>query len=104
MVLKKQPKWIPARLEDIDLDQDIRVKRFHANIRRRLFFSNSQDFHQLPYRRYALPSEKEILDTKFLHSLRTVEDTVQWFEKDRNGKFGVRHKVEDVLDRNLRIR
>lgn len=87
----------------MDLDQDIRVRRFHANIKRRLYFSNSQDFHLHPYRRYALPTEKEILETKDLHSLRTVEDTVQWFENDRNGKFGVRHKVEDVLDRNLRI-
>ncbi|KAG2199142.1 hypothetical protein INT47_009881, partial [Mucor saturninus] len=103
VVLKKQPKWNPSTLQDIDLEKDIKVKRFHANIRRKLFFSNDQDFHELPYRRYALPSEKEILESKYMHSLRTVEDTVQWFENDRNGKFGVRHKVEDVLDRNLRI-
>lgn len=94
------PKWNPARLEDVDLDET-RVKFFHANVKTRLHFTNSEDFYLHPYRRYGLPTEKEILDTKNLHSLRTVEDTVQWFDKDRNGKFGVREKVEDVLERNM---
>lgn len=97
MVNKTQPKWNPSRLEDLDLEQDIRVRYFHANVKRRLHFTHTDDFHLLPFRRYALPSEKEILEVKKVH--RTVADTVAWFEKDRNGKFGVRQKVEDVLER-----
>ncbi|KAG2237226.1 hypothetical protein INT48_006630 [Thamnidium elegans] len=97
----KQPKWNPARLEDLDLEQDIRVRFFHANVKRRLHFTHTPDFHLHPFRRYALPTEKEILETKKANSLRTVADTVEWFDKDRNGKFGVRQKVEDVLERNL---
>ncbi|KAI8077120.1 ClpP/crotonase-like domain-containing protein [Thamnidium elegans] len=101
VVNKKQPKWNPARLEDLDLEQDIRVRFFHANVKRRLHFTHTPDFHLHPFRRYALPTEKEILETKKANSLRTVADTVEWFDKDRNGKFGVRQKVEDVLERNL---
>lgn len=103
MVNKTTPKWNPARLEDLDLEQDIRVKYFHANVKRRLHFTHTSDFHLLPFRRYALPSEKEILEVKDAQALRTVEDTVVWFEKDRNGKFGVRQKVEDVLERKSSV-
>lgn len=52
-----------------------------------------------PYRRYALPSEKEILETKALFNLKSAEDTIEWFDNDRNGKFGIRQKIQDVFDR-----
>lgn len=100
VIHKQAPKWSPPQLEDLDLQNDIRLKFFHANVKRKLFFANNQDYHQHPYRRYGLPSEKEILETKSLHNLRTVSETVDWFDQDRKGKFGVRQKVEDVLSRH----
>lgn len=63
-------------------------------------FLNDRDYHIAPYRRYALPSEEEILDVKSKQNL-TKEGTVAWFEKERNNKFGVRHKVEDVINRSF---
>ncbi|KAI7906626.1 ClpP/crotonase-like domain-containing protein [Cokeromyces recurvatus] len=99
VIHKRAPKWNPPRLEDLDLEEDIRIKFFYANTKRRLFFSNQEDYDLHPYRRFALPSEKEILQTKDLQNLKTVQETVEWFEKDRNGKFGVKQKVEDVLNR-----
>ncbi|KAI8639113.1 ClpP/crotonase-like domain-containing protein [Parasitella parasitica] len=99
VIHKKPPRWNPKRLEDLDLHNDIRTKLFHANVKRRLSFRNDEDYHLHPYRRYALPSEKEILDAKLLHNLQTGEETVKWFSNDRNGKFGIRQKVLDVLER-----
>ncbi|CEP18413.1 hypothetical protein [Parasitella parasitica] len=99
VIHKKPPRWSPKKIEDLNLHDDIRTKFFHANIRRRLNFRNNEDYYLHPYRRYALPSEKEILDAKRLHDLQTAEETVQWFNNDRNDKFGIRQKVLDVLAR-----
>ncbi|KAL7335844.1 3-hydroxyisobutyryl-CoA hydrolase, variant 3 [Mucor circinelloides] len=99
VIHKKPPRWNPKRLEDLDLHDDIRVKLFHANVKRRLNFRNQEDYHLHPYRRYALPSEKEILETKALFNLKSAEDTIEWFDNDRNGKFGIRQKIQDVFDR-----
>ncbi|EPB91747.1 hypothetical protein HMPREF1544_01459 [Mucor circinelloides 1006PhL] len=99
VIHKKPPRWNPKRLEDLDLHDDIRVKLFHANVKRRLNFRNQEDYHLHPYRRYALPSEKEILETKALFNLKSTEDTIKWFDNDRNGKFGIRQKIQDVFDR-----
>lgn len=99
VIHKRAPQWNPARLEDLDLHEDIRVKLFHANVKRRLNFRNQEDYQLHPYRRYALPSEQEILEAKTLHNLNNVEETINWFDNDRNGKFGVRQKVQDVFDR-----
>lgn len=83
----------------MDLHDDIRVKFFHANVKRKINFRTQDDYHLHPFRRYALPSEKEILDIKLSHNLKTAEETIKWFDNDRNGKFGVRQKVKDVLER-----
>lgn len=99
IIHKQAPKWNPSRLEDLDLDEDIRVRFFHANVARRLNFMNTQDCYRLPYEKYALPSEKEIFEVRSKHNLSTVRDTVAWFEEDRKDKYGVREKVEDVLNR-----
>jgi 3-hydroxyisobutyryl-CoA hydrolase len=100
VINKTAPKWNPERLEDLDLDQDILARYFYSNVKKQLtFWDKPLDYHLHPYRRYGLPSQNEILEVKAQHNLTTVKDTVDWFEKDRNGKFGVRQKVEDVLDR-----
>jgi hypothetical protein len=31
--------------------------------------------------------------------LKTAEETIKWFDNDRNGKFGIPQKVKDVLER-----
>ncbi|CEI98658.1 hypothetical protein RMCBS344292_12762 [Rhizopus microsporus] len=99
IIHKQMPKWNPGKLEDLDLDEDIRVRFFHANVARRLNFMNTQDCYRLPYEKYALPSEKEIFEVRSKRNLSTVRDTVAWFEEDRKDKYGVREKVEDVLNR-----
>lgn len=83
----------------MDLHDDIRIKFFYANVKRQLNFRTQDDYHLHPFRRYALPSEKEILDTKLSHNLKSAEETIKWFDNERNGKFGIRQKVRDVLQR-----
>lgn len=93
------PKWNPSKLEDLDLERDIIVRYFNANTKSKLSFCNTRDYHLHPFRKYALPSEQEILETMTTEKLQTVKETVDWFIRNRNRKFGVRQKVEDTLHR-----
>lgn len=99
VVNKIQPKWNPSNLEDLDLERDIIVRYFNANTLRRARFRNEQDYHLHPFRRYGLPSEKEIFETIASERLHTATEAVDWFVKNRKDKFGVRQKVIDVFNR-----
>ncbi|KAG2235176.1 hypothetical protein INT48_003520, partial [Thamnidium elegans] len=95
VINKTLPKWNPNKFEDIDLDRDIRAG--HFSIKKKLHFTNSQDFYEHPHKKYVLPTEKKILDMKSLHCLKGVQDTTAWFG---SSKFGVKQKVRDVFERN----
>jgi 3-hydroxyisobutyryl-CoA hydrolase len=100
VVNKTLPKWNPSTLEELDLERDIIVRYFIANANtRKLHFLNDQDYHLHPFRRYGLPSEREIFETVASEKLHSVKETVDWFVKNRNDKFGVRQKVEDAFNR-----
>ena len=112
--LKTRAAWKPSTLEQVKL----------ASIQT-LFFSDKPPFDNpplpkiaslksapsykaYPHAKYALPSEKEIQDVvtgdtaasgKYAMS---AEQVIEFLVKARNGKIGVREKVEEVLHRQCR--
>lgn len=98
---KRERQWYPKRLEDIDVEDDIRVKIFDALETHQLYFSTESDFCVNPYSRYSLPTDREISDVKRRYDLKKDEDLLTWFEASRPGKFGVRQKVSSFLERQV---
>lgn len=96
---KRVCTWIPNKLEDIDVEDDIRVNLFEALETHQLNFATETDFYVNPHGRYSLPLQAEIDDVKHRYSFKNNEDIIGWFEVGRPGKFGVRQKVEDYLKR-----
>ncbi|KAG2204452.1 hypothetical protein INT47_005243 [Mucor saturninus] len=96
---KRVCTWIPAKLEDIDVEDDIRVNLFDALETHQLNFATETDFYVNPHGRYSLPLQTEIDDVISRYSFQNSEDIIAWFEVSRPGKFGVRQKVEDYLKR-----
>jgi 3-hydroxyisobutyryl-CoA hydrolase len=97
---KERPNWSPNQLEDVTESQ---VAKFFQNIRGEklglLESGTHATFGEYPHARLALPSEKEILAV-YEGGARMKEEVVQHFIKDRDGKVGVREKVEEVLERH----
>lgn len=60
----------------------------------------SQDFTTSPYKRFHLPTFEEVIDIQKKYGLKTRKEIIGWFLNDRKGKFGVKQKVTDILDRN----
>ncbi|KAI7891031.1 ClpP/crotonase-like domain-containing protein [Mucor mucedo] len=96
---KRVCTWIPDKLEDIDVEDDIRVNLFDALETHQLNFATETDFYVNPHGRYSLPLQTEIDDVISRYSFQNSEDIIAWFEVSRPGKFGVRQKVEDYLKR-----
>ncbi|KAI8970052.1 ClpP/crotonase-like domain-containing protein [Mycotypha africana] len=102
VIHKRTPDWKPKKLEDLDLDSDIKVKYFHANVKRKLIFTNEQDdYIEHPYQRYALPTARDILQAYHAEKYKSAEEAVSFFTKERGDKFGLRQKIEDVFAREV---
>lgn len=98
---KRVCKWKPDKLEDIDVEDDIRVNIFDALETHQLHFATETDFYANPYSQYSLPLQKEISDATRKYNFKDNEDIIVWFEAGRPGKFGVRQKVQDYLERQM---
>lgn len=98
---KRERHWYPKKLEDIDVEDDIRVKIFDALETHQLYFSTESDFCVNPYSRYSLPSDKEIRDVIRRYNLKKDGELLNWFEASRPGKFGVRQKVSSFIERQV---
>lgn len=59
------------------------------------------DFIRSLHQRYTVPSSIEIRRVLFKQKLGSRDEVVNWFLKDRNNKFGVKEKVEYVLDNGI---
>ncbi|KAG1437212.1 hypothetical protein G6F56_013215 [Rhizopus delemar] len=102
LITKKKPEWTPSRLEDVDLELDIRAKIIHAYAPVRFWTVYKKDYYDRPIN-FALPNEKEILEAQLVNGLNTVEKAVRWFKVNGRGKkYGITEKVTDVLNRQAR--
>ncbi|QDS77175.1 hypothetical protein FKW77_001893 [Venturia effusa] len=95
---KERPKWNPNSLEEVT---DAQVKAFFTPVSgERLALLETGDhatFADYPHARLALPTEKEILAVS---EGRSTEEIVRYFLKEKEGKVGVREKVEEVMERH----
>jgi 3-hydroxyisobutyryl-CoA hydrolase len=97
---KERPNWAPNQLEDVTESQ---VGEFFKQVRGEklgLLESGSHaQFKEYPHAKLALPTEEEILAV-YKGGNVMKEEVIQHFIKDRDGKVGVREKVEEVLERH----
>ncbi|OMH79510.1 3-hydroxyisobutyryl-CoA hydrolase, mitochondrial [Zancudomyces culisetae] len=100
------PKWSPATLPEVSLDQ-IRTQYFLNPVKEvALEFYNDIDFMVHPYSKYTLPSEQKIRavvtgeDPDAGDNAFSKEELINYFAKLYSDKVGVREKVSDVINRN----
>lgn len=96
---KRVCNWSPNRLEDLDVEDDVLVKIFEAVETHQLYFTTERDLIDRSHSQYSLPSAKEIEQIMRQYNFRNIEDAIAHFEEGRPGKFGVRQKVKDYLER-----
>ncbi|CAO3680344.1 unnamed protein product [Umbelopsis vinacea] len=109
LVNRTTPKWNPPTLSEISNDSILK-NYFEAPGERQLSLLSPKDFMQYPYRKYALPSEEDIrrvvtgdaADAILSHPV-TSNDIIDWFVRERHGKFGVQEKVREVLERKTKL-
>ncbi|KAK9900864.1 3-hydroxyisobutyryl-CoA hydrolase [Cystobasidium minutum MCA 4210] len=109
---KKRAPWKPSSISEITHD-DIRRTFFSAPNKSSPSLPPLQDktiklYSQYPHAYFALPSEKLIGrvvrgDTPDSGSFALSKDEVlDWFEREWNGKIGVKEKVREVLQRRTK--
>lgn len=95
---KERPNWSPNSLEDVT---DKQVNSFFRQVEGErlglLETGEHADFAEYPHAQLALPTEKEILAVS---EGRSNEEIVNHFIQERDGKVGVREKVEEVMERH----
>ena len=97
---KERPNWSPNSLEDVTDDMVKVFFRKSGNPLALLESGPGADYRAYPHAGLGLPTEEEILrEAGKGKSKRMTEEVVQAFLKARNGKVGVREKVEEVLER-----
>ncbi len=98
-----QPKWSPASLADMT---DAKVDEFFKmeGLERLPLLNPSAeyDYREYPFAHLALPSEGEIERVVRMGEMTRAE-VVQHFEHQRDGKLGVRAKVNEVLRRKTTV-
>ncbi|ORE22447.1 ClpP/crotonase [Rhizopus microsporus] len=100
LITKQKIEWNPSRLEDVDLEEDIRSRIFHCYAPIIFVPSSRKDYFKRPVN-YTLPTEREILDALLTYELDSVEKVIEWCQATCKGKkYGVVEKVTDVLNRN----
>ena len=94
---KERPNWQPRELEEVT-DEMVRefFKKSSEGPLALLDGSASADYRAYPHADLGLPTESEILSVA---QNKMAEEVVQHFLKEKNGKVGVREKVEEVLER-----
>ncbi|KAF2161267.1 hypothetical protein M409DRAFT_28305 [Zasmidium cellare ATCC 36951] len=94
---KRTPSWSPSTLEQVsnrDVDSffshetDFELLGTEAG-------SNGQDYNNYPHAWIGLPREVDVYQQ--VRDGSSKEAIIEHFEKQKNGKVGVREKVEDIL-------
>ncbi|KAI8098371.1 ClpP/crotonase-like domain-containing protein [Gilbertella persicaria] len=107
---RRKPQWQPFQLAGIS-DQDIEQLYFLDPSPNTLSLPIQLDLKKYPYARFALPTEEEVRlaitgeGAEFITEgrLKDDEEILFWFTKGHKGKWGVREKVLDILDRKTRL-
>ncbi|KAI9837262.1 MAG: hypothetical protein M1819_000336 [Sarea resinae] len=96
------PKWQPASIEESD--DSVTEKFFTVEGDKRLQLLNEgagTDYAEYPHAWIGLPSEREV-ERVVREGDKTRAQVLQHFLRARNGKTGVREKVEEILQRKTR--
>ncbi|KAI9473579.1 MAG: ClpP/crotonase-like domain-containing protein [Benjaminiella poitrasii] len=103
---RRKPQWQPSRLTDIS-EEEIDQLYFTEPAPNTLSLLSNLDFRTYPHARYGLPSEEEVRlaitgegpEFAIEGRLKEREEVLTWFIKGHKGKWGVREKILDILDR-----
>jgi 3-hydroxyisobutyryl-CoA hydrolase len=101
---KARPAWSPDRIEEL---RDDEVQEFFAecveagkpapkDVLRLMNVGTQLDYTEYPHQWLGLPSEAEVLGQ--IKPGTTPEEVVKQFVKERDGKLGVKQKVEQVIE------
>ncbi|KAI9015839.1 ClpP/crotonase-like domain-containing protein [Phycomyces nitens] len=107
LINKTEPKWKPSTLAEVK-ESTIKTDFFETRTDHNLTLLSQKSFSMHPFRKYGLPSEEEIRRVIVgeasapLNGVMTQESVVEYFVMSRKGKFGVREKVSEVLDRKTK--
>ncbi|PGG96426.1 3-hydroxyisobutyryl-CoA hydrolase [Blastomyces parvus] len=94
-----QPAWKPATLEEVTDEAVHNFFRIETGDTRMPLLNADADYMEYPHRRFALPSEKEILE--FARNHEEPDKAVNEFVSQRGHKDGVREKYLEVVKRKL---
>lgn len=101
----KKPVWQPASLEDISEQDRIAEPFFEISTNTEpLQLLTDADYSEYPYRKYGLPTEREVWQVMRLKPGYTREQVIKVFAAQRSGKQGIREVVGEIVDRNTRPR
>lgn len=101
----KKPVWQPASLEDISEQDRIADPFFEISTNTEpLQLLTDADYSEYPYRKYGLPTEREVWQVMRLKPGYTRDQVIKVFVAQRSGKQGIREVVGEIVDRNTRPR
>jgi 3-hydroxyisobutyryl-CoA hydrolase len=103
---RRKPEWEPKNLSDV-LDEDIDRLYFSHLAPNQLTLAARKDLRHYLHARYSLPTEEDVRlaitgegpEFRLEGRLKAEEDIVSWFVNGHKGKWGVKEKVLDILDR-----
>lgn len=96
---KERPNWSPNTLEEVTDEQvDAFFRQVSEERLALLDIGKRGRYTKYPHAYLGLPTEKEIL--AFVEEGRSTEEIVKYFIKEKDGKVGVREKVEEVMERH----
>ncbi|ORZ19549.1 ClpP/crotonase-like domain-containing protein [Absidia repens] len=104
----QKSEWQPATLDDVD-DLKIKADYFNAPSDLTLDMLTTKDFKQYPHRKYMLPTEDDIKNVVTGEAADvgnyalTRDEVVDYLVRERNGKQGVKQKVNEVLARKTKV-
>jgi 3-hydroxyisobutyryl-CoA hydrolase len=101
---KARPAWEPAEIEELREEevQDFFAECFEAgkpapkDALRLMNVGTQANYTEYPHKWLGLPSEAEVLEK--IKPGKGPEDVVKEFVKERDGKLGVKQKVEQVIE------
>lgn len=94
---KRSPEWNPETLEEVYNHES----KYLSPVDFAPEHALDVDFIRSLYQRYTIPSSNEIRRVLFKQKLGSKDEVVNWFLRDRNNKFGVKEKVEYVIDSGI---
>jgi hypothetical protein len=65
-------------------------------------FRPDLDYKTSPYKRFLLPDYEAVCKAEQKYQLKSNTEVVSWFVRNYKEKFGVKEKVQDILQRRQR--